>query len=106
MKPAVLFAALGLLAGVGAAHAADARLGRSLAATCANCHGTHGQAVADAGIDALAGQPQAILTQKLGAFKRGERPGTIMPQIAKGYSDEQLALIAEFFATQKPGALQ
>jgi cytochrome c553 len=34
-----------------------------------------------------------MLTQ-LKAFKSGAREGTIMPQLAKGYSDEQLVTIA------------
>jgi cytochrome c553 len=33
-------------------------------------------------------------------FRDGRRVATIMHQIAKGYSDEQVALIAEFFARQ------
>jgi cytochrome c553 len=31
---------------------------------------------------------------QLKAFKSGAREGTIMPQLAKGYSDEQLETIA------------
>ena len=31
---------------------------------------------------------------QLKAFKTGAREGTIMPQLAKGYSDEQLEIIA------------
>jgi cytochrome c553 len=34
-------------------------------------------------------------------FKNGRRPATIMHQIAKGYSDEQIAAIAAYFAAQK-----
>jgi cytochrome c553 len=37
-------------------------------------------------------------------FKAGKRPGTIMQQHAKGYSDEQLELIAGYFASVRPGA--
>jgi cytochrome c553 len=35
------------------------------------------------------------------AFKRGEKPASIMHQIAKGYTDEQLGLIADYFSTQQ-----
>jgi cytochrome c553 len=28
-------------------------------------------------------------------------PGTIMPQLAKGYTDEQIDLVAGWFAAQK-----
>ena len=32
----------------------------------------------------------------------GRKPATIMHQLAKGYSDEQIRLLANYFATQKP----
>jgi cytochrome c553 len=34
------------------------------------------------------------------AFRDGTRPATIMHQLAKGYSDEQIELMAEYFARQ------
>ena len=94
-------AALCLLAMTSGAQAADPNLGRNLAATCANCHGTNGNAVKGAGIDALAGVPKATTLQKLADFKSGDKPASIMHQIAKGYSDEQLDAIATYFAAQK-----
>lgn len=90
-----------LLAAASAAHAADPNLGRNLAATCANCHGTNGKAVPGAGMDSLAGESKTKLLQKLADFKSGDKPASIMHQITKGYSEEQLALIAEYFAAQK-----
>jgi cytochrome c553 len=33
-------------------------------------------------------------------YKSGERPGTVMPQLAKGYSDEQLQIIANQLGTK------
>ncbi|EXI71532.1 MAG: Flavocytochrome c cytochrome subunit [Candidatus Accumulibacter sp. SK-11] len=35
------------------------------------------------------------------AFKNGTRPATIMHQLAKGYTDEEIAILAEYFAKQK-----
>ncbi|HEY3432791.1 MAG TPA: c-type cytochrome [Rhodocyclaceae bacterium] len=75
---------------------------RSLAATCAGCHGTNGNAVPGSGIEALAGSPKERLLQKLQDFRADTKPATIMNQISKGYSEEQLALIAEYFSMQKP----
>lgn len=100
MKQPLAIAALCMLA-AGAAHAADPNLARSLAATCANCHGTNGKAIPGAGIDALAGTPKDTTLQKLKDFKSGAKPASIMHQIAKGYTDEQLELIAGYFAAQK-----
>ena len=39
---------------------------------------------------------------QLKAFKAGQRPATVMHQIAKGYSDEQLEALAQYFAAVKP----
>jgi cytochrome c553 len=69
------------------------------AAACANCHGTDGRA--EPGMIALAGRDKNELLQQLLAFKNGQRPATIMHQLSKGYSDEQLAQIAAYFAAQK-----
>lgn len=77
---------------------AEPLVARSLAATCANCHGTNGQA--RGAMAPLAGRPAEALRQQLADFRRGAVPGTVMPQIARGYSDEQLALIAAYFARQ------
>lgn len=73
--------------------------GARLAATCTGCHGTNG-ATAGNSLPALAGQSKEALLASLQAFKAGTRPATIMTQLAKGYSDEQLAQMAAFFAAQ------
>lgn len=101
MKMLPTLAAACLLLASGAALAADPNLGRNLAATCANCHGTNGQAVKGSGMDALAGMEKAKILQKLADFKSGDKPASIMHQIAKGYTDAQLELIATYFAAQK-----
>ena len=96
MKPVPL--ALLALALAGTAQAQDAQLGRNLAATCANCHGTNGQARGD--MKPLAGVTADKILAQLADFKSGALPATIMHQIVKGYSDEQLRLIAGHFAAQ------
>ena len=78
---------------------ADARQVRSWAASCSNCHGTNG--VAQPGMDSLAGVKADESLKKLLDFKNGRKPATIMHQLAKGYSDEQLQAIAGYFAAQK-----
>jgi cytochrome c553 len=35
------------------------------------------------------------------AFKSGARPATVMHQLAKGYTDEQIVTIANYFAAVK-----
>jgi cytochrome c553 len=92
----VLFA---LLVAAALALAADPTPGRDLAATCANCHGTDGKA--QGAMMPLAGKPAADMVSMLHAFKDGKRPATIMHQIAKGFTDEQITLVADYFARQK-----
>jgi cytochrome subunit of sulfide dehydrogenase len=79
----------------------DAMYVRSLAATCANCHGTNGRAVAGSSVVTLAGLQRQYLIDQMAAFKSGARPATIMHQLAKGYTDEQIAQIATYFSQQK-----
>jgi cytochrome c553 len=94
-------AAFGMLTVSAAAHAVDVDQPRTLAAGCTGCHGTEGRAVSGSGFDSLAGLDQARIMQKLTEFKSGVRPATVMQQIVKGYSDDQLALIAAHFAAQR-----
>ncbi len=94
-----LVATLALLLGAcGPVLAQSANLGRNLAATCANCHGTNGQARGD--MRPLAGMSAERLVALLAGYKSGAQTGTIMQQIVKGYSDEQIRLIAAYFAAQ------
>ena len=75
---------------------------RTLAATCAACHGTQGQAVSGASVSALAGLKQDFIAEQMKAFKNGQRPATVMHQLAKGYTDEQIDQLAGYFARQRP----
>ena len=100
-------ACLGALAAASLAAAApasaqtqDALLARNLAATCANCHGTNGNARGD--MKPLAGMAADKLIAMINDYKAGNQPATIMHQISKGYTDEQIRLIALHFAAQKP----
>ena len=90
-----------LIALVGAALAgtADGQDGRMLAAGCSGCHGTNG--ISQSPNPPLAGRQRDELARLLRAFKSGERPGTVMPQLAKGYTDAEIDAVASWFATQK-----
>ena len=84
------------------APSAAALRARSLAATCAACHGTDGRAPAGAALPGLAGTPAPVLAEQLKAFKSGARAGTVMPQLAKGYSDTQIEQLAAWFSRASP----
>ena len=79
---------------------ADARSARYLAATCSNCHGTTG--TAQGATPSLAGQKRRYIVEQMKAFRDGKRPATIMHQLAKGYTDPQIELIADYFSRQSP----
>jgi cytochrome c553 len=101
MKIRHTFSALALLAIAGTTHAqgVSPQQARSWAAGCANCHGTNGQA--QPGLASLAGASKDETVQKMKEFKSGTRPATLMHQLAKGYTDEQIEAIAAYFAAQK-----
>jgi cytochrome subunit of sulfide dehydrogenase len=71
---------------------------QGMASACAACHGTGGRAVPGSAVPGLAGRPAAELIQAMGQFKGGQRPATVMHQIAKGYSDAEVAAMAEHFS--------
>ena len=90
---------LGLFAApVSAAERLDA--GMRLAATCANCHGTNGVA-AGTEFASLAGWPKRDTLAAMQDFRSGKRTATVMHQLAKGYSDDELNLLADYFAAQQ-----
>jgi cytochrome c553 len=99
MHPAWALALLLATASASQAQAVDPLQARSWAAGCANCHGTNGQA--QPGMESLAGVSQDDIVKKMQDFKTGRRPATIMHQLSKGYSDEQIQAIAAYFAAQK-----
>ena len=78
---------------------ATAQQVRSWAAGCAGCHGTQG--TAQPGMASLAGAPKDQLLRKMLDFKAGRQPATLMHQITKGYTDEQLEQVAGYFAALK-----
>lgn len=102
MKFAAFAATLLIAAPLAQAQDAAALRARSLAATCAQCHGTDGRAPPGSAIATLAGMPAPYLVEQMTAFKNGVRPGTVMPQLAKGFSDAQIVQLAAYFAQPAP----
>jgi cytochrome c553 len=99
IQHALTAAALAALSGLAQAQVDPLHV-RSWAASCAACHGTNGYA--EPGMISLAGVPKEVTIQKMLDYKAGRVPGaTIMHQLSKGYSDEQIAAIAGYFAAQK-----
>jgi len=70
-----------------------------IAGTCAGCHGYEGKSVGAA--PSIAGLDAAYIESAMHAFKKGERPATIMNRIAKAYSDDDIKAMASYFAGKK-----
>ncbi len=69
-----------------------------LASSCAACHGTHGHSVGI--MPALVGLSERYFIDKMNAFRASTRPATVMIRHARGYTDEEIKLLAKFFAAQ------
>jgi cytochrome c553 len=52
-------------------------------------------------MESLAGQSKDDLLKKMLDFKTGKKPATIMHQLSKGYTDEQLEQLAVYFSALK-----
>ena len=76
---------------------------RYLAGTCANCHGTDGRSAGSGGMPGLAGLSRTYFIEQMNAFRSGARQASVMHQIAKGYSDDQISRLADYFAPMKSG---
>ncbi len=91
--------ALGVLAALpAAAPAAEPNLmGRNIGVTCFGCHGTDGKSQGVA--PSLHGKKAQEIIDKMHAFRAGKDPeATIMDRIARGYTDEQIRAVADYFA--------
>lgn len=75
---------------------------RTLAASCAACHGTNGNALA--GNAVLAGMDANYFITQMLAFKDGSRPATVMHHHAKGLNVDEINLLANYFSQQKRAA--
>ena len=95
MKHLFLLLALGAACGLSQAQTSPTAV-RNWAAACFNCHGTDGNA--QPGMEPLAGMAKDDIVKKMLDFKAGRKPATIMHQLSKGYSDEQITAIAGYFA--------
>ncbi len=89
---AIVFA----LSAPGIGSAADAPPG---ATSCSGCHAANARV--DTPVPPLVGRPAADIAKEMVAFKSGERRGTIMDRIAKGFSDDEIQSIATWYAGQK-----
>lgn len=94
-----MLSAILILLGTLPAHAAEVSQGAMLANSCAGCHGTDGKSPGS--IPSIAGKSASFIDKTLKEFREDSRSSTVMGRHAKGYSDNEIRLIAEFFAAKK-----
>jgi len=70
-----------------------------LANTCAGCHGTEGASHGPAS-PTIAGISKAYFVEVMKGFADDSIYSTIMGRIAKGYSEDEIKLMAEYFASK------
>ena len=97
--------ATALMAGSMQAMAGDAAAGKVKSATCAACHNADGNSVNPIW-PKIAGQHAGYLEGQLQAFKSGQRKDPTMTAMAAPLSEDDMADLAAWFASQKqtPGS--
>jgi cytochrome subunit of sulfide dehydrogenase len=98
MKPIHCLAALAVLcASTNAASAID--VAPAGAAACSGCHPA--SKAVETSVTQLNGRNAADIVTAMQEFRGGQRPGTVMDRIAKGFSDDEVKAIAAWYAKQK-----
>jgi sulfide dehydrogenase cytochrome subunit len=80
----------------GGAMAADAPPGAS---SCSGCHPASRSV--DTPVKRLIGGNPAEIVAALQAFRAGQRPATVMDRVAKGFTDDEIKAIADWYGAQK-----
>lgn len=100
VHPILALAALAMSVAAASAQAQEKlNAGSIVAAGCAACHNTQGRSVQGTPVIAGIAREQFITTFK--EFQSGARPATVMHRHAKGYNDQEIELLADYFAAQK-----
>ena len=69
------------------------------AASCSGCHPTSTRVSSP--VPRLTGMDRAAIVKAMQDFRSGQRAGTVMDRIAKGFTDDEIQAIAAWFATQQ-----
>lgn len=98
-KPLLVFLASLLLSNVAVAVEGNAAAGKSKSASCAACHGQDGNSPAPT-FPKLAGQGERYLIKQIHDIKSGARPVPMMAGQTDNLSDQDIADIAAYYASQ------
>ena len=95
----VLASAPGLLFCTSGSLAEELTQGAMLSNSCAGCHGTDGNSPGS--IPTIGGKSALFIENALRDFRENKRGSTVMNRHASAYTDEEIRLIAEFFAGRR-----
>jgi len=95
LRGGALALVLGAAAPVATAQAEEIRT-PMIAQGCAGCHGQSGAGMG--AVPRIAGYDREAFITTWEAFRNDERPATIMNRIAPGYTDEEVAALADYFS--------
>ncbi len=68
-------------------------------AACSGCHAV--SRTVDTPVPRLLGRKAEDISFAMREYKAGTRPATVMGRLAKGFSDDEIAAMASWFAGQK-----
>ena len=87
-----------LIAPSGGGAAADLAYGEYLSSECVGCHHP---TVETGGIPRIHGLDEAYFVSALGEYASGARDNQTMASVSRALSDEEVAALAAFFASQR-----
>jgi cytochrome subunit of sulfide dehydrogenase len=70
-----------------------------IAQACTGCHGQAG--VGNGSVPKIAGYSRDLFIAQWAAFRNKERPATMMDRVAKGYTEAEVAQLADYFSKLK-----
>lgn len=71
----------------------------TIARNCTGCHGPDGKSPGK--IPVIAGKPADDLAKKMMEFRDGKREAALMGRIMKGFADDDMRRLAEYFSGKK-----
>ena len=69
------------------------------AVSCSGCHPASTRVTSP--VPRLAGLDRAAIVRAVQDFRSGQRTGTVMDRISKGFTDEEIKAIAAWYAAQR-----
>ena len=79
---------------------ADPAYGEYLSAECVTCHRAGAET---GGIPPIAGLPQRYFIGALRDYRAGRRANPVMQSVARSLDDEQIAALATYYQSLRPG---